>query len=566
MDHLTVPQSYDDYPVDVTSEYMAIDHNRCVLCGRCVRSCHEIAGAYVLSFQGRGIKNRIAFDLGLSRGDSACLCCGACLQLCPTGALFNRYRSHRSVKGHPQTERTTTEAFCHRCGLMCDTRIVVEENQLLKIDGCIAPGKSGPDRGQLCVKGRFEPLKSPGRRLVAPMIRGGGGKWTETSWKAAMDMIESRIGGGKEGTFGLVSSRCANEQLMIFRDLMVKGWGVDYLDTLDGRSLRTIHSAWEELGKIFLGLKEPSWHRLQDADHILVVGVPSFETQPLIGGSTRRAVLEKGIGVTVMGSNNPLESLGAAVVPMPAGTESLIVSAFLSQVLKSQAVERSSSWAQILSKQAEVDVEKCLRQAGLDASARAAFTAAAEAYGRSKSPMVIAGPAITDVPRAFALYELMLVSLVKGILPENALRLVILKANGNSAAALKLRVAAGVAEGRHRRGLMLLEDEDLSGSPIMERLMGLDFLAVITPYFPEALKAGAHVLIPRPANLEEEGSYTSLDGKKILTLPAMLKRPKEVTESWQTLLALMQRTETHPSYARWKDISASAIGEMQSGS
>jgi len=159
----------------------------------------------------------------------------------------------------------------------------------------------------------------------------------------------------------------------------------------------------------------------------------------------------------------------------------------------------------------------------------------------------------------------MLLSLLKGILPENALRLVILKSNGNSSGALKLGIFSGAPCGKYRHGLMLLDEENLAGSQLIERLKSPDFLAVITPYFPEALKDIAHVLIPRPSLLEEEGTYTSLDGKEIRTLNPVLKRPIDVSESWQTLLALMQRTEFHPGYARWKDIRARVISEMQSG-
>jgi len=565
MDHLTVPQSYEQYPVDITSEYMAIDHNRCVLCGRCVRACHEIAGAYVLNFQGRGIKNRIAFDLGLSRGESSCLGCGACMQLCPTGAIFNRYRSHRSVKGHKQDNRIVTDAFCPHCGLMCETHTIVEDNQLLRIEGHITPGNSGPERGQLCVKGRFEPLKTPGQRLINPMIRGTDGIWKEITWKAAMDMVESRMSVRKGGTFGLVSSRCANEQLMIFRDLMLRGWVADYLDTLDGRSLRTITSAWEDLGKIFLGLKETSWRRILDADHILVAGAASFETQPLIGGLIRRAILEKGITATVIGNTDVLNPWSANFVPVAAGNEPLVMPAFLSQVLKDHSGQLSPGWEPVLSDMKKVNVQNCLNKAGLDDSAKGAFMAAVDSFVKSRNPIVIAGKGITDLPQADSLRNLMLLSLVKGILPENALRLVILKSNGNSSGALKLGISTGAPDGKYRRGLMLLDDENPAGSQLLERLDSLDFLAVITPYFPEALRDNAHVLIPRPTCLEEEGTYTSLDGQKIRTLHATLKRPKGVSESWQTLLALMQRTEFHPSYARWKDISARVTGEMQSG-
>ena len=565
MDHLTVPQSYEQYPVDITSEYMAVDHNRCVLCGRCVRACHEIAGAYVLNYQGRGIRNQIAFDLNMSRGESSCMGCGACLQVCPTGAIFNRYRTHRSVKGHQKEKRIASDAFCPHCGLMCETHTIVEDNQLLRIEGHITPGNMESERGQLCVKGRFEPLKTPGKRLLYPMIREADGIWKETTWKAAMDMVESRMSVRKDGTFGLVSSRCANEQLMIFRDLMLRGWAADYLDTLDGLSLRTITSAWEDLGKTFLGLKEASWQRISDADHILIAGALSFETQPLIGGLIRRAILEKRSTAVVIGNTDPVSPWSAEYVPVAAGNEPPVMAAFLSQVLKSHSGQLSQGWEPVLSEMKKVNVQNSLDQAGLDDSAKGAFMAAVDAFVKSRNPIVIAGKGITDLPQTDSLRNLMLLSLVKGILPENALRLVILKSNGNSSGALKLRISTGAPAGKYRRGLMLLDDENLAGSQLLERLNGLDFLAVITPYFPEALRDKAHILIPRPTCLEEEGTYTSLDGKEIRTLHATLKRPKVVSESWQTLLALLQRTEFHPSYARWKDISARVTGEMQSG-
>jgi len=166
------------------------------------------------------------------------------------------------------------------------------------------------------------------------------------------------------------------------------------------------------------------------------------------------------------------------------------------------------------------------------------------------------------------LRHLMLLSLTKGILPENALRMIILKPDGNSTGSLKLGIPAGntiYRPGAWQRGVMLLEDENLSDSLVLNRLNALDFLAVITPYFPEALADKAHVLIPRPVGLEEEGTYTSLNGQENRVRQAALDRPDQVSESWQTLLALIQRTEFHPGYARWKDIHTSVMREIRAG-
>ena len=395
------------------------------------------------------------------------------------------------------------------------------------------------------------------------MMRNVDGIWAEVPWKTVLDEMERRMRTGQGGAFGLVSSQCANEQLMMFRDLMQKGWDVDHLDTLDGRLIRTVTDAWKEISTNFLIAKEASWRRIPDADHILVIG--SFDTQPLIGGLVRRAVLEKRSTVCRIGNRDTLSGFSSLNVPVSAGKESFIIQAFLSQAIKTPHLHLTPGWESILSGLVSTDVQGSLDKAGLEKSAHPFFMAAVEAFVQSRNPMIIAGKGILDRSDAGTLRNLMLLSLIKGVLPENALRLVILKPCGNSAGALKLRIPAeSAAAGEWQRGVMLLEDETLHGSFILGRLTGLDFLAVITPYFPEALKDRAHVLIPRPTGLEEEGSYTSLDGQTIRPLDALLQRPEGVSESWHTLLALMQRTDFHPSYARWKDIRARVTGEMRS--
>jgi bidirectional [NiFe] hydrogenase diaphorase subunit len=77
--------------VDVTHERFGIDHNRCILCTRCVRVCDEIEGAHTWDVAGRGTNSRVITDLNQPWGTSpTCTSCGKCVMACPTGALFDQ--------------------------------------------------------------------------------------------------------------------------------------------------------------------------------------------------------------------------------------------------------------------------------------------------------------------------------------------------------------------------------------------------------------------------------------------------------------------------------------------
>jgi bidirectional [NiFe] hydrogenase diaphorase subunit len=88
VDHVKVPYRHARYEVDSSHDLFRLDHNRCVLCTRCVRVCDEIEGAHTWDVMGRGTDCRVITDLARPWGDSAsCTSCGKCVQVCPTGAL-----------------------------------------------------------------------------------------------------------------------------------------------------------------------------------------------------------------------------------------------------------------------------------------------------------------------------------------------------------------------------------------------------------------------------------------------------------------------------------------------
>jgi bidirectional [NiFe] hydrogenase diaphorase subunit len=90
MTHVHLPYRNPELPVDASHERFTLDHNRCILCTRCVRVCAEIEGAHVWDVMGRGIDSMIISDLNEPWGTSSCTRCGKCVQVCPTGALFDK--------------------------------------------------------------------------------------------------------------------------------------------------------------------------------------------------------------------------------------------------------------------------------------------------------------------------------------------------------------------------------------------------------------------------------------------------------------------------------------------
>jgi NADP-reducing hydrogenase subunit HndD len=154
-------------PVKIDNESYVRDYSRCILCYKCVEACGEDAqNTFAIAVAGRGFDARISteFDVGLP--DSACVYCGNCIGVCPTGALMAKSEYDlRQAGAWDESRQTVTTTICPYCGVGCNLELHVQDNEIVKVT---SPLDHDVTRGHLCVKGRF------GFEFVQSRPGGGG--------------------------------------------------------------------------------------------------------------------------------------------------------------------------------------------------------------------------------------------------------------------------------------------------------------------------------------------------------------------------------------------------------
>src|SRR5215468_3096730 len=328
---------------DVSSPVIAVDHDSCILCDRCVRACDDIQGNDVIGRSGKGYSTRIAFDLNDPMGGSSCVSCGECVAACPTGALTNK--PIRNIPIRPRTELDAVDTVCPYCGVGCALTYHVdrERGAIAYADGRDQPGS----KSRLCVKGRYgwDYAASP-QRLTTPLIRrdeaypkgplstdvrgemnrpdgenGGqagdgrkGGKegerrrrrrpgglvdyaevlphFREATWEEALDLVARRLteiyaDGGPGAIAGFGSAKCSNEEAYLFQKLIRTGFhtnNVDHCTRLCHAS--SVAALFEGIGS---GAVSTTYGDVVNADVAIVTGSNPTANHPVASSFFKQA-------------------------------------------------------------------------------------------------------------------------------------------------------------------------------------------------------------------------------------------------------------------------------------
>lgn len=141
-------------PVTIDNELYVRDYSRCILCYKCVEACGDQAQhTFAIAVAGRGFDAHIATEFDVPLPDSACVYCGNCVAVCPTGALmFKSEHDLRQADAWDEARQTVTDTICPYCGVGCTLQLHVQDNRIVKVT---SPMDHEVTSGHLCVKGRF---------------------------------------------------------------------------------------------------------------------------------------------------------------------------------------------------------------------------------------------------------------------------------------------------------------------------------------------------------------------------------------------------------------------------
>jgi predicted molibdopterin-dependent oxidoreductase YjgC len=141
-------------PVKVDNDLYVRDYSKCILCYKCVEACGTDAqNTFAIAVAGRGFDARISTEANVPLPDSACVYCGNCIGVCPTGALMFRSEHELRKRGQwDESRQTQTDTICPYCGVGCTLSLHVQDNQIVKVT---SPLDVEVTHGHLCIKGRF---------------------------------------------------------------------------------------------------------------------------------------------------------------------------------------------------------------------------------------------------------------------------------------------------------------------------------------------------------------------------------------------------------------------------
>ncbi len=556
---------YRDLPVETGDPFYDRDYNLCIVCGRCVRVCEEVRGDNAITFTERAGQALVGTSAGTSLLESGCEFCGACLDVCPVGALVES--DHKWEKAQ-QVERT----ICPHCPVGCQLNL--EVNRFDKVVRAVPEISSPANRGQGCFKGKFGlDFVNSKKRLKTPLIRRNG-TLEKATWDEALGYVAERLDEFRGDSFAMLSAPdSTNEEHYLAQKFARVAMNSNNVDYTTNTQPEAVDALQQVLG--VSAATNPIWD-LEKADCILVFNANITEEHNVLAVPIKRAVKEGTKLIVIDAREVELTRYADLWLRPKPGTELLLLNGLVKSLLH-QGLERRE-WLyencagldDLRGAMASLDIADISAQTGIS---KDMIDSAIRTYGPADPSSIVYG--MDNVPEELhkdCVYALTGLSMLTGSMGKPSAGIYPLKQGANSQGAWDVGCVPthlpgfsplGDAESRQRveeawfakipqaaglgqRGILepgqvkaLFLVGDLSESDA-GKLEGLDFLVVQDSFLNFAAQ-NADVVLPRSTFAEKSGTYTNLERRIQSLRPAIA--PKNIfakPESW-ALCQLAQR-------------------------
>ena len=575
---LASPFSYKTRGLDieVSDPFYDRDYNLCIVCGRCVRVCEEVRGDSAITFIERAGKALVGTSRGTSLLESGCEFCGACLDVCPVGALVER--EHKWEKA-ARVERTV----CPHCPVGC--QINLEVNKWGKVVRAIPEFSAPANRGQACFKGKFGmEYVNHGERLKWPLVRRDG-VLQRATWEEALSLIAETLPKYKGDQFAAIASaRSTNEASYLLQKFTRTVMQSNNVDVASHTRPALAQALVDSLG--YAASTNSIWD-LEEAKCILAVDANITEEHNVVGVPIKRAA-KKGAKLIVIDSREVELTRYAQLWLRPRpGTTLTVLAGMLRYILDDQALtntafiqERCHGLEELRASLQPFTMEHVAQVTGVPEQQ---LQDAARIYATSgASAILYALDNVSSADQTSHVHALADLALATGNVGKAHAGLYALPRGANEQGALDVGCAPDLLPGYQRAGdatakrrLVQLWGSELPDSAGLglsaamqaaqdgqvkamlmvgdgvshfgdgldgagDALGRLEFLVVHDTFMSDAAQH-ANVVLPAASFAEEDGTYTNLERRVQLLKKVVSPKNSEAETAWQFLCRLAQR-------------------------
>jgi len=470
---------------DKRDPFLQRDYNLCILCGRCVRVCQEVRGIGAIAFTSRSREALVGTAFGETLQEADCRFCGACVDICPTGALADR---RRKWEGLPDETVITT---CPYCGVGCQFEVEVKEGKVIGLK----PVAESMNKGQSCVRGRFgiaEIVNHP-KRLKVPLMKRNN-ELVQESWDKALDAVAEKLGKYQGDEIAVINcSETTNEDNYVLQKLARTVLGTNNID----------HAS--RLGRVPMpgrGETKDYISKIAGTGCIFTIATDPTLSQPVIAVEIKRAVDNGGKLIVASPYRNGLCRSADVWLQYKPGTELVLIGGLTKAVEPAKAARITGVPAEQIKEAAELYAraksagilygEGILRQSGADILIDALNDMAVKAK-KAKKPSIGVNPVsgVNNVRGACYM----------GVIPGYGPGYLPVEKPGLSFD----EMVTAIDKGRIKAAYIIGDDPRLK-----DKLGKLKYLVVQTMFLSSTAQ-NADVILPAAAITEKQGTVTGGD-------------------------------------------------------